>query len=164
VSYLNIYMNDQLAAGVLWRELARRAARAHAGGPAGADLSRVATEIAEDVQTFERIMDRLGLSKSRAKPALATAAERVGRLKLNGHLRSPSPLSRFVELDALVIGLDGKVTLWENLRDHAGLAARLPDVDFDALVDRARRQQETLKPHHDAAGAAAFGGLPAGGA
>jgi hypothetical protein len=160
VNYLNIYMNDQLAAGVLWRELARRAARANAGGPAGADLSRVATEIAEDVETFEQLMDRLGLAKSRAKPALATAAERVGRLKPNGHLRSPSPLSRFVELDALVMGLDGKVTLWENLRDHAGLAARLPDVDFDALVDRARRQRDTLKPHHDAAGAAAFGGMP----
>jgi hypothetical protein len=82
MSYLDISMNDQLAAGVLWHELARRAAR-------------------------------------------------------------------------------GKVTLWENLRDHAGLAARLPDIDFDALIDRARQQRDRLKPHHDAAGATAFGGLPA---
>jgi hypothetical protein len=158
MSYLNIYMNDQLAAGVVWRELAHRAARANAGAPAGADLARVAGEIAQDVQTFERLMDRLGLRKSRVKPALGIVAERAGRLKLNGHLRSPSPLSRFVELDALVMGIDGKVTLWENLRDHAGLAARLPDVDFDGLIARARQQRETLKPHHATAGAAAFGG------
>jgi hypothetical protein len=162
MSFLDIYMNDQLAAGVLWRELARRAARANAGGAAGPDVARVATEIAEDVQTFEQIMDRLDLDKSRVKPALATATERLGRLKLNGRLCSPSPLSRFVELDALVMGIDGKVTLWENLRDHAGLAARLPDVDFDGLIERARQQRDTLKPHHDAAGAAAFGGLPEG--
>jgi hypothetical protein len=161
MSYLDIYMNDQLAAGVLWRELARRAARANAAGAAGPDVARVATEIAEDVRTFEQLMERLDLTKSRVKPALATAAERLGRLKLNGHVRTPSPLSRFVELDALVMGIDGKVTLWENLRDHAGLAARLPDIDFDALIDRARQQRDTLKPHHDAAGAAAFGGLPA---
>ncbi len=163
MSYLEIYMNDQLAAGVLWRELARRAARTNADAPAAADVARVADAIAEDVQTFEQIMDRLGLAKSHVKPALATAAERVGRLKPNGHLRTPSPLSRFIELDALVMGIDGKVTLWENLRDHAGLGARLPDVDFDRLIDRARQQRELLKPHHDAAGAAAFGGMPAAG-
>ena len=159
-SYLSIYMNDQLAAGVLWRELARRSAEAERGTEAGAELGRVATMIAEDVATFEVIMRRLGMRISRAKPALATAAERVGRLKPNGRFRSRSPLSRFEELDALVMGIDGKVTLWENLRDHAGLAARLPDVDFDHLIERARLQRELLKPHHDAAGAAAFGGVP----
>jgi hypothetical protein len=159
-SYLNIYMDDQLAAGVLWRELARRAADATRGTDAGPALERVATAIAQDVATFEQIMRRLGLRRSRVKPALATAAERLGRLKPNGHLRSPSPLSRFIELDALVMGLEGKEVLWENLRDHAGLGARLPDVDFDGLIARAQEQRATLKPHHDAAGAAAFGGAP----
>jgi hypothetical protein len=159
-SYLNIYMDDQLAAGVLWRELARRAARATRGTEAGAALERVAGAIAEDVATFEQLMDRLGLRPSRPKVAMATVAERLGRLKLNGHLWSPSPLSRFVELDTLIMGIDGKKVLWENLRDHAGLAARLPDVDFDALIRRAQEQRDALKPHHDAAGAAAFGGSP----
>jgi hypothetical protein len=158
--YLSIYLNDQLAAGVLWRELARRTAEAQRGTEPGADLERVAAMIAEDVETFEGIMRRLGVRVSRAKPALATAAERVGRLKPNGRFRSPSPLSRFEELDALLMGIDGKVTLWENLRDHAGLAARLPDIDFDGLIARAQEQRDIVKPHHDAAGAAAFGGVP----
>src|SRR3954451_22571090 len=132
-------MNDQLAAGVLWRELAQRAQRNNAGTEAGEALDRVARAIAEDVDTFTRLMERLGLPRSRLKPAAAFAVERVGRLKLNGRLRSYSPLSRFVELDALVMGIEGKKILWKNLRDDAGLAERVPDVNFDHLIERAGR-------------------------
>jgi hypothetical protein len=159
-SYLTIYMNDQLAAGVLWRELARRAANGARGTQAGPALAEAADAITEDVATFEQIMVRLSLPRSRLKPALAIVGERLGRLKPNGHLVSTSPLSRFVELDALVMGIEGKKVLWENLRDHAGLAARLPDIDFDRLIARAQQQGDSLKPHHDAAAAAAFGGSP----
>jgi hypothetical protein len=154
--FLAIYMNDQLAAGVLWREVARRSQRSNHGTPTGDALQRVATAIAEDVLTFEQIMDRLGLRRSRIKPALAVAAERVGRLKFNGRLTSYSPLSRFAELDFLAIGIEGKNQLWQNLRDGADLATRLPDVDFDGLVERAQRQRDEIEPLRRAAGEAAL--------
>jgi len=155
--YLAIYMNDQLALGVLWREIARRSARANHGTPAGEAIGRVASAIAEDVETFEQIMRDLGIPKTPAKPVLAMAGERIGRLKLNGRLRGYSPLSRFEELDFLVMGIDGKVVLWCNLRDHAGLGARLPDVDFEELVARARIQRTELEPFHAQAGREALG-------
>ena len=154
--FLAIYLNDQLALGVLWREIARRSARANHGTEVGEAVGRVADAIAEDVATFEEIMRRVGVPKTPAKPVLAIAGERIGRLKLNGRLRGYSPLSRFEELDFLVMGIDGKVVLWCNLRDHAGLGARLPDVDFGALIDRAREQRALLEPHHAAAGREAF--------
>ena len=157
---LGIYLNDQLAAGVLWRETARRAQRNNRDTDAGDALARVASAIAEDVATFDRIMDRLAVRKSRVKPLLATAAERAGRLKPNGRLFSYSPLSRFVELDFLVMGIEGKKVLWQTLRDCAGLAERLPDIDFDELVERAQRQRDELEPHRLAAGATAFGRAP----
>jgi hypothetical protein len=155
--YLAIYLNDQLALGVLWREIARRSARANHGSDAGVALEQVATQIAEDVETFEELMRRLDVPKTPAKPLLALAGERFGRLKLNGHLRGYSPLSRFEELDFLVMGIDGKVVLWENLRDHARLGTRLPDVDFDELIARARRQRALLEPFHAQAGGEALG-------
>jgi hypothetical protein len=151
-------MNDQLAAGVLWREVARRSQRSNSGTPAGDALQRVATAIADDVVTFEQIMDRLGARRSRVKPALAVVAERAGRLKLNGRLTSYSPLSRFAELDFLAIGIEGKKQLWQNLRDGADLATRLPDVDFDGLVERAQRQRDDIEPFRRAAGEAALRG------
>jgi hypothetical protein len=151
--FLRIYMNDQLAAGIGWRELARRAQRSNHGTELGDALERVATGIAEDVETFEAIMRRLGIRRNRVKCGLVIAAERVGRVKLNGRVRGYSPLSRFVELDLLAMGIDGKRLLWSNLRDLAGLAARLPDVDFDALIDRAERQRAELEPFRSRAGA-----------
>lgn len=43
-----------------------------------------------------------------------------------------------------------------TLRDHAGLKARLPDVDFDHLIDRAARQRADLEPFRTRAGTGAF--------
>jgi hypothetical protein len=151
-------MNDQLAAGVIWREVARRSAGSNAGTELGAAVERVAGQIAEDVATFEQLMERLGIGRSRVKPPLAIVAERLGRLKLNGRLFSYSPLSRFAELDFLAAGIEGKRILWANLRDFAGLAARLPDVDFDQLIQRAERQRAELEPFRAQAGRDAFGG------
>ena len=149
-------MNDQLALGIGWREVARRAQRSNEGTELGDALARVSTAIAEDVDTFAAIMRRLGMRRNPVKTSAALAAERVGRLKLNGRVRSYSPLSRFVELDFLLMGIDGKRVLWANLRDHAGLASRLPDVDFDALIERADRQRAELEPFHARAGAQAL--------
>jgi hypothetical protein len=158
---LGIYLNDQLAAGVLWREVAQRARDSNEGTELGEALERVATEIAEDVETFEGIMHRLGIERSRVKAPLAVAAERLGRLKLNGQLRGYSPLSRFAELDFLAAGIEGKKILWANLRDLAGLAARLPDVDFDRLVERAEGQRAALESFRAQAGRDAFASGPA---
>lgn len=144
--FLGIYLKDQLALGVGWRELARRAARENHGGDLGEALGQVATEIAADVDTFGTIMRRLGIPPDPVRTTLAIAAERVGRLKPNGRLMGYSPLSRFVELEFLLMGIQGKKQLWETLRDLAQLGNRLPDVNFDELIDRAERQRATLEP------------------
>ena len=146
--FLRIYMSDQLALGVVWRELARRALGAGEGTPDADVLRPVADAIAEDVATFAQMMRRLGFSTRTPKVAVAILAERAGRLKLNGRIVRRSPLSRFQELDVLVMGIEGKVLLWQNLRDGAGLDSRLPDVDFDRLVERARQQRAQLEPLH----------------
>jgi hypothetical protein len=155
--FLEIYLRDQLALGVAWRELASRAARNNRGTSAGDALEEVRRAIAEDVETFLGIMRAVSVAPSSTKNALATLGERAARLKLNGRILRYSPLSRFEELDALIMGIDGKVTLWMNLRDGAGLRKRLPGVDFDVLIDRALAQRATLQPHHEQAARDAFG-------
>ena len=149
--FLRIYMNDQLAAGVVWRELARRSQRRNKATDLGGALAEVSAAITEDVATFEQMMERLGFRRNPIKVGLALAGERVGRLKLNGRVRSYSPLSRFVELESLVMGIEGKKVLWTTMRDLAGLATRLPDVDFDHLTDRAQWQRDRLEPFRVAA-------------
>jgi len=155
-NFLAIYLNDQLAMGVAWRELARRSARQNRDGEIGAVLDRVAAEIAEDVETFRQIMRQLRVRTNPAKPAFAWGAERLARLKLNGRLWTYSPLSRFEELEFLTMGIDGKKQLWTTLRDLAGLAERLPDADFDRLIRRAEEQRAVLEPFRVQAGIDAF--------
>lgn len=150
--FLRIYMNDQLALGIAWREVARRAQRQNEGTALGEALARVATGISEDVDAFEGMMERLGLERDRVKPTLATVAERLGRLKPNGQLRGYSPLSRFAELDFLAMGIEGKKILWANLRDFGDLGQRLPDIDFDGLIERAGSQRAELEPFRARAG------------
>jgi hypothetical protein len=153
---LGIYLRDQLALGVLWRELARRTQRHNSGTALGDALERVAVGIAEDVGTFESIMRNLGIRTNPVKTGLALVAERCGRLKLNGRLGSYSPLSRFEELEFLAMGIDGKKQLWTTLRDLASLESRLPEVDFDELINRAEGQRAELEPFRVAAGRDAF--------
>jgi hypothetical protein len=156
---LRIYLRDQHALGVGWRELAERAARSNRGTALGAALADVARAIAEDVRTFEGVMRRLGVGPDPVKGALVTVGERLARLKLNGRLTTYSPLSRFLELDVLTIGIGGKEQLWATLRDLADLRERLPDVDLDGLIARAREQRDRLEPFRQQAGRAAFGRL-----
>jgi quercetin dioxygenase-like cupin family protein len=153
---LAIYMNDQLAAGILWREVARRAARENQGNDGAEALSQVAGEIAEDVELFRGIMRRLRIPERRLKTAAAVVAERFGRLKLNGQLFGYQPLSKFVELDLLVMGIEGKKILWSNLGDLARLRQHLEDISFDELVARAERQRALIEPIRHRAGEAAF--------
>ncbi|HEX2132277.1 MAG TPA: hypothetical protein VHH15_12015 [Actinophytocola sp.] len=155
-TFLDIYLNDQLAMGVAWRELARRSARNNREGDIGTALRSVSTAIAEDVDTFREIMTRLEVRTNPVKPGLAMVAERLGRFKLNGQLRGYSPLSRFEELEILTMGIEGKKQLWTTLRDLAGLATRLPDIDFDELIRRAEDQRAQLEPFRVRAGTEAF--------
>jgi hypothetical protein len=156
--HLQIYMNDQLAMGVGWRELARRAQRNNEGTELGDALTGVADGITEDVSTFEALMRRLGMKVNVVKPGLAIGAERLARLKLNGQLRGYSPLSRFLELDVLAMGIDGKKLLWSTLRDLANMRALLPDVEFDRLIERANEQRERIEPFRRRAAIDAFHG------
>ncbi|MET7998299.1 hypothetical protein ABZU76_46260 [Amycolatopsis sp. NPDC005232] len=144
--FLRIYLRDQFAMGITWRELARRARDNNRGTELGDALAKVAQAIAEDVRTFELIMRTLNVRPNRAKAAAAFAGERLGRLKYNGRLRSYSPLSRFLELEALAMGIEGKKILWTTLGDLAGLRERVPSIDFDDLLARADHQRNTVEP------------------
>jgi hypothetical protein len=130
--YLAIYLNDHLAGAVAAVELARRA-----------ELGALADEIEEDRRALLDIMARLDVGQDRLKVAASWAAEKVGRLKLNGELLRSSPLSRLEELEVLGLGVEGKLALWRTLRQE--LADDLQGVDLDALITRARSQRRRIE-------------------
>jgi hypothetical protein len=56
------------------------------------------------------------------------------------------------------MAIENKIVLWENLRDLAGLPARLRDIDFDHLINRAHAQRAELEPFRTQNGRIALGG------
>jgi hypothetical protein len=147
---LAIYLNDHLAGAALGVELARRLRSSNRGdSEMGEPLARICAEIEADRETLTRLMDRLNVGRNPVKPVLAMAAERLGRLKLNGRLRGYSPLSRVLELEVLAAGIGGKMQLWNALEQSFGES--LDGFDFHALAERADRQGQQVEELHLAA-------------
>jgi hypothetical protein len=141
--HLSTYLQDHHAGSTAGLELARRAAGSNKGSVYGEELSRIAVEIAEDKAALEQIMDELGVGTDRIKDGAAWVGEKLGRLKPNGSLVSYSPLSRVVEIEGLVLGVTGKLALWESLKTALGPGA--DGVDLDRLTERAADQRRRLE-------------------
>jgi hypothetical protein len=154
---LEIYLADHLAASTAGVALARRTAESNAGTALGDVLRRLTTEIEDDRRTLQAIVAELGFRESKLKVAVARVGERVGRLKLNGQLRGYSPLSRVVELEALSVGVAGKLALWQSLQSVPGLSERLSGFELDHLAERARRQRAEIEEQRTDAARETFG-------
>jgi hypothetical protein len=153
---LSTYLNDHLAGATAGLELARRAAGSNRSTSYGRVLSALAREIEEDREALLEIMARLGVGQDRLKVAVAWGAEKVGRLKLNGELLRYSPLSRLVELEGLAIGVEGKLALWQSLRETHSDDPRLRGIDIEELITRARSQRRRLEQQRRRAAAEAL--------
>jgi hypothetical protein len=143
--HLSIYLNDHLAGATVGVNVARRAARNNRSTSYGQVLDTLAEEIEQDRSVLLELMARLSVGQDRLKVALSWGAERAARLKPNGELLGYSPLSRLEELEALGLGVHGKLTLWQTLRRTHGADPRLRGIDFDELIERARSQRRRLE-------------------
>ena len=142
---LAIYLNDHLAGATGGVELARRVAVWYPVPGQQAALEGLAADIAQDRQTLLDLMTTLGMPVRRYKVGVAWAAEKAGRLKLNGSLLSRSPLSNLEELEMLRLGVEGKAAGWRTLRELADADSRLNRDLLGDLMARAREQASLLE-------------------
>ena len=144
--YLATYLNDHLLGSTVGMELVRRAARENQGSELGDFLTGLAREIEDDRDTLLALMGELGVKPDRLKVAAGWTTEKLGRLKPNAQLRGYSPLSPLVELEGLLIGIQGKQAMWRALAEVA-VDLGLDRARFDALSARAERQQADVERH-----------------
>lgn len=144
---LRIYLTDHHAGSTAGLELARRCLGNNRGTEYESFLRDLTRDIQEDRSELEALMGTLGFPSDRLKRAAALLAERLGRLKLNGQLTGYSPLSRLVELEGLKLGVTGKLSLWQSLKQVADHDSRLAVTDFDKLITRAEEQIERIEEH-----------------
>jgi hypothetical protein len=140
---LGIYLNDHLAGAAGAIELGERLAGETAGSDIGPSVARLIDDIKADRATLEQLMDGLGISRDPLKQGLGWMGEKLSRLKL-AIGSGPDELGRLLSLEALSVGVQGKLSLWRSLQTIAAGRPALAGTDLDGLVERARAQLSTL--------------------
>jgi hypothetical protein len=149
---LDVYLKDHYGGSTFGADLASRLLDENEGTRFADFLTRLATEIEEDRDTLKSIMERLEVDTSPIKEATAWATEKASRLKMHGR----SDLSRVLELESLLGGVEGKLGLWRSLLIVAPSEPRLDAVQLEELKARAERQIDGLREHQTTAAQEAF--------
>ena len=151
---LATYINDHLAGSVGAVELLERTVGQNEGTPMARTLAEVGAEIREEQQRLRELLDRIGSGESGLKKAGAWLAEKAGRLKLGD--TGSAALARMEALEALAIGIQGKLALWRAL---GRIGSRYPEVaalDLQRLERQAQTQFERVDAHRLDVAAEAF--------
>ena len=132
---LAVYLRDHHALLIALRELARRmnsAARTDEERTFAAEVARITDD---DRSCLEAFLRQLDSAPSRMRQNAVWAAEKLGRLKLNGRVLRASPLSAVTELEGCALLLESNRALWAGL-------AQLGPAD---ATERARRAERLLE-------------------
>lgn len=141
---LGTYLTDHLGGAQLGCEHARRLVELFERDAAfGPQMARIAGEIEDDRETLERLAGRVGAQRSAVKDAGAWVGEKLARVKFLAARAQDDDFERFLALEVMSLGVEGKRCLWLALERAAPPA--LGDVDFAALAARAAGQRERLE-------------------
>lgn len=149
IQYLKIYLDDHRAGATAGTDLARRLWRKNRSGPWGTELHAIRKLIQSEKETLDSVRAAVGISGGHAKRAFALLSARAARLKPNGDFLRYSALTRLVELEALMSGVQAKVGLWAALLETSSSFPELARFDFAALGEQSEAELRTLRDIHD---------------
>ncbi|MGY1637446.1 hypothetical protein ACI78V_12420 [Geodermatophilus sp. SYSU D00742] len=161
VDLLGVYTNDHLAAATGGIELVGRMLGRHRGGPYQPRLEELLGELREERAALETTMQSIGVPVRQYKQAASWVAEKLSRVKLNGHLLSRSPLSDLVEFEFIATAVLAKRAGFETLRALAETDPRIDGGLFHRLIAQADKQHHWLADVRREVAARVFGGSPA---
>ncbi|MEN3943324.1 hypothetical protein WJU23_18635 [Prosthecobacter sp. SYSU 5D2] len=148
---LTTYLTDHLAGSVAAIQMLDHLMAVYGKRPEAVQIRTLKTEVEYDQQLLRDLMDRFEAKESPLKKAGAWIAEKALELKVN---TSPDDFDILQTLEALVLGIEGKLRLWRSLQCvETGLD--LPHLQSDA--HRQIHQVELLRLE---AAERAFGASP----
>lgn len=156
-STLDAYLNDHRAGATGALNLIRRMQDADDPVTPSAFLKDLGDRVEADLETLEDVMARLDIDHDTARAAAGWVGEHLSRLRLSPAVTGSQHLTHVLELEAISMGIQGKVMLWQSLRRAVGGDSRLLDVDFAELIERGRTQFDEVQSHRLDVAARAFG-------
>ncbi len=150
-----LYLSDHFTGSTAGLERIERMAAAYRDTPFHGELVETAEQIRAERELIRSLLDALGVPRRRHRQAAAWAAERVGRLKLNGRLIERSPMTAVLEAELMRSAVLGKIGGWQTLGEHAEDLG-LDPAQFDELIETARHQIAVLDRFHEYVRSRAF--------
>ncbi|WP_228452652.1 hypothetical protein [Streptomyces alkaliterrae] len=148
---LTVYLNDHLVGATAGVRLMERLERQAEDEQVAEELARLAEEIDEDRATLLRLMRELDVPVRRFMIVAGRLGETLGRFKPNGRLLGNTEVRAVLELEMMVLGVQGKAALWRAVAElPEAREGRWPER-LRELLERADRQAETLEKLRGAA-------------
>lgn len=137
---LTTYLNDHLAGSVAAIELLDHLIE-RAPGPEPKNLyADLRADVAEDQETLQVAIRRLRADEIGWRKAGAWLTEKLGRLKLRMDDSADGGLHELEAVEALSLGILGKLALWRALVQAVGELESLRGLDLARLERRAQDQ------------------------
>ena len=155
---MDVYLNDHLAGAMFGSDLAEQLQQENEGTALGEVMSSLAPQIEEDRELLIDLMEQMGTSKNPVKQATTWLAEKASRPKFSGLMSREPELGTFMALETLMLGVEGKLSLWKVLKEVADQYEPLGSTDFRYLIERAQSQHSALERERVAAGKRALSG------
>jgi len=140
--HLATYLNDHLAGANFAVELLDHLISENTHLKPGFDALK--KDIEEDREQLRILMGHLKIAESRVRKASSWIAESVVEVKLDVDDDPQGPLRRLERLEALAIGIDGKVAMWQALQATPANEV-LAAVDYELLTQRGQEQRERVE-------------------
>jgi hypothetical protein len=153
--HLVTYLNDHLAGSVAALEMMTKLEAEHPGTALAYTIASVRSEIEEEQQVLEGLIERFAITPQRTRQAVAWLGEKVTQVKLRLDDPSDGALRLFETLEAIAIGIQGKQSLWRALETIA--LPELQGIDFARFVQQSRAQHAQVEALRLEAAKTAFG-------
>jgi hypothetical protein len=139
---LATYLNDHLAGARFAIDMLERLRDTQSDDDFKQFAARMLDEIEADRSVLQQLAEEVG-GRNVLKEASAWLAEKASRIKLR--LGSEDNLAVFEALEALSLGVLGKLKLWRSLSEISPSHSLLRNIDLATLSERAQSQHDEIE-------------------
>jgi hypothetical protein len=142
---LSTYLNDHLAGSVAALELLDHLAELHSDPDRKRFFTGLRAEVEEDQSVLQQLIKKVGGEESPARKAAAWLTEKLGRVKLRLDDAGDGQFRVLEAIEAVGLGIQGKLALWRALGAVTGRVPQLQGVDYTRLEQRAMQQHQQVE-------------------
>jgi hypothetical protein len=143
--HIATYLNDHLAGSEAALEILDHLESKHGAGRVGEVVRRLRAEITEERKVIKGLLDQLDASVSVPRRVAGWLSEKALELKLVADDPGDGYLRLLEAVEALKLGVHGKLGLWEALQANEDVVSVLATVEYQPLIRQAEVQETLLE-------------------